>query len=492
MNNDNQNLPGIDLVMQRAAEAYKGYQKVSPENKALFLETIADNIESLGDGLIKQASEETNLPAPRLTGERGRTTMQLRMFAQMLREGSWVEASIDTAIPDKTPPRPDLRKMLIPLGPVVVFGASNFPFAYSTAGGDTASALAAGCTVVVKAHPAHLQTSVMVDGAIQKAIQTCGIPAFTFQHITDTSFESGKALVQHPATGAVGFTGSFTGGKALYDYAAARRNPIPVFSEMGSINPVIFLPDTLKINAETLAKQYAASITLGMGQFCTNPGLLIAIEDEGLDQFLQNLSKEIESVAPAKMLHAGIHKAYGEKMQAALQEKGVKLLSQSITTPGSLEALPSVATVDGNTFLQNPLLHEEVFGPYSLLVKCKDLEELKAVWRSLAGQLTTTLMGTDKDFIEHSSLLDIAPSIAGRIAFNGVPTGVEVCPSMVHGGPFPACTDSRFTAVGINAVKRWVRPVCYQNCPAYLLPDALKDENPLDIWRLVNNKWMLG
>ena len=492
MNNDNQNLPGIDLVMQRAAEAYKGYQKVSPENKALFLETIADNIESLGDGLIKQASEETNLPAPRLTGERGRTTMQLRMFAQMLREGSWVEASIDTAIPDKTPPRPDLRKMLIPLGPVVVFGASNFPFAYSTAGGDTASALAAGCTVVVKAHPAHLQTSVMVDGAIQKAIQTCGIPAFTFQHITDTSFESGKALVQHPATGAVGFTGSFTGGKALYDYAAARRNPIPVFSEMGSINPVIFLPDTLKINAETLAKQYAASITLGMGQFCTNPGLLIAIEDEGLDQFLQNLSKEIESVAPAKMLHAGIHKAYGEKMQAALQEKGVKLESQSITTPGSLEALPSVATVDGNTFLQNPLLHEEVFGPYSLLVKCKDLEELKAVWRSLAGQLTTTLMGTDKDFIEHSSLLDIAPSIAGRIAFNGVPTGVEVCPSMVHGGPFPACTDSRFTAVGINAVKRWVRPVCYQNCPAYLLPDALKDENPLDIWRLVNNKWMLG
>ena len=492
MNNDNQNLPGIDLVMQRASEAYKGYQKVSPENKALFLETIADNIESLGDELIKQASEETNLPAPRLTGERGRTTMQLRMFAQMLREGSWVEASIDTAIPDKTPPRPDLRKMLIPLGPVVVFGASNFPFAYSTAGGDTASALAAGCTVVVKAHPAHLQTSVMVDGAIQKAIQTCGIPAFTFQHITDTSFESGKALVQHPATGAVGFTGSFTGGKALYDYAAARRNPIPVFSEMGSINPVIFLPDTLKINAETLAKQYVASITLGMGQFCTNPGLLIAIEDEGLDQFLQNLSKEIESVAPAKMLHAGIHKAYGEKMQAALQEKGVKLLSQSITTPGSLEALPSIATVDGNTFLQNPLLHEEVFGPYSLLVKCKDLEELKAVWRSLAGQLTTTLMGTDKDFIEHSSLLDIAPSIAGRIAFNGVPTGVEVCPSMVHGGPFPACTDSRFTAVGINAVKRWVRPVCYQNCPAYLLPDALKDENPLDIWRLVNNKWMLG
>ncbi len=489
MNNDIQSLPGIDLVMQRAAEAYKGYQKISPVNKALFLEAIANNIESLGDALINQASAETNLPAARLKGERGRTTMQLRMFAQMLREGSWVEATIDTAIPDKTPPKPDIRKMLIALGPVVVFGASNFPFAYSTAGGDTASALAAGCPVVVKAHPAHLQTSIMVDCAIQKAIQTCGIPAFTFQHVTDTSLESGKALVQHPATSAVGFTGSYIGGKALYDYAAARKTPIPVFSEMGSINPVILLPDSLHNNAESLAKQYAGSITLGMGQFCTNPGLLIAVEGEGLAEFLQYLSKEITAVLPAKMLHAGIHKAYFEKMQAALQEKGVKLLAQSATSAGALEALPSVATVDGNIFLENPLLHEEVFGPYSLLVKCKDIDELKAVWISLAGQLTTTLMGTDKDFTENPALLDIAPSIAGRIVFNGVPTGVEVCPSMVHGGPFPASTDSRFTAVGINAVKRWVRPVCYQNCPAFLLPDALKDGNPLYIWRLVNNEW---
>ena len=489
MNKDIQSLPDIDLVMQRAAEACKVYQKISPRNKALFLETIADNIESLGDALINQASAETNLPAARLTGERGRTTMQLRMFAQMLRDGSWVEATIDTAIPDKTPPKLDIRKMLIALGPVVVFGASNFPFAYSTAGGDTASALAAGCPVVVKAHPAHLQTSIMVDGAIQKAIQTCGMPTFTFQHVTDTSFESGKALVQHPATSAVGFTGSYTGGKALYDYAAARKNPIPIFSEMGSINPVILLPDTLHTNAENLAKQYAGSITLGMGQFCTNPGLLIAVEGKGLEEFLQHLSKEIMAVPPAKMLHPGIHKAYFEKRQAALHEKGVKLLVQSATSAGTLEALPSVATVAGNIFLEDPLLHEEVFGPYSLLVKCKDMDELKAVWISLTGQLTTTLMGTDKDFSENAALLDIAPSIAGRIVFNGVPTGVEVCPSMVHGGPFPASTDSRFTAVGINAVKRWVRPVCYQNCPDSLLPEALKDGNPLLIRRLVNNEW---
>jgi NADP-dependent aldehyde dehydrogenase len=483
-------LTGITKVMQQSAEAFVLYQKTSAEGKALFLETIANNIEALGDTLIQQASAETNLPAPRLTGERGRTTMQLRMFAQMLREGSWVEASVDTAIPDKTPPKPDIRKMLLPLGPVVVFGASNFPFAYSTAGGDTASALAAGCSVVVKGHPAHLQTSVMVAEAIAKAIESCGMPVHTFQHLTESSFEAGKALVQDPNTSAVGFTGSFTGGKALYDYAAARKNPIPVFSEMGSINPVIFLPDTLAKNAESLAKQYAGSITLGMGQFCTNPGLLIGMEGEGLNHFLQKLAKEFEPVIPAKMLHKGIHKAYVEKMQAALHEKGVQLLAQSATVAGEMEATPSLATVTGAVFLNNPLLHEEVFGPYSLMVICKDAEELEAVWKSLAGQLTTTLMGTDKDFADYHSLLHIAPSIAGRIVFNSVPTGVEVCPSMVHGGPFPASTDSRFTAVGINAVKRWVRPVCYQNCPPDLLPDALKNGNPLKIWRLVNNTWL--
>lgn len=379
MNMDHQHSQDIDLVMLRSAEAFAAYQKVNSVNKALFLQTIADNIEGLGDDLIKQASDETNLPAARLMGERGRTTMQLRMFAQMLREGSWVEAAVDTAIPDKNPPKPDIRKMLVPLGPVVVFGASNFPFAYSTAGGDTASALAAGCPVVVKAHPAHLQTSILVNSAIQQAIATCDMPAFIFQHITDGSFEAGKKLVQHPATAAVGFTGSFSGGKALYDYAAARKNPIPVFSEMGSINPVIFLPDTIKNNANTLAKQYAGSITLGMGQFCTNPGLLIAIDGEGLDEFLQNLGSEIEAVAPSKMLHEGIQKAYAEKRETALQEKSVHMLSQSNTSPGIMEALPTVAVVDGNIFLNNPVLHEEVFGPYSLLVKCKDVNELKAV-----------------------------------------------------------------------------------------------------------------
>ncbi len=492
MDNDNKNTQPISEVMHNAGIAFNAYRKTGAEARAKFLETVADNIEALGDALLNKASEETNLPVPRLTGERGRTTMQLRMFAKMLREGSWVDASIDTAVPDKTPPKPDIRKMLIPIGPVVVFGASNFPFAYSTAGGDTASALAAGCSVVVKGHPAHLQTSIMVADAIEAAIESCSMPANTFQHVTDSSFEAGKTLVQDMHTAAVGFTGSYTGGKALYDYAAARKNPIPVFSEMGSINPVVFLPDTLEKNSGGLAKQYAGSITLGMGQFCTNPGLLIAIAGKGLDTFLQSLAKEFEPVMPAKMLHKGIHKAYVEKMQAALNEKGVKLLAKATTVAGEMEAQPSLATVEGSIFLNDPLLHEEVFGPYSLMVICKDENELKAVWKSLAGQLTTTLMGTDKDFADHVSLLEIAPSIAGRIVFNGVPTGVEVCPSMVHGGPFPASTDSRFTAVGINAVKRWVRPVCYQNCPDELLPDALKAANPLKIWRLVNNEWVKG
>ncbi|WP_419788723.1 aldehyde dehydrogenase (NADP(+)) [Mucilaginibacter sp. SP1R1] len=447
-------------------------------------------MEALGDALLQKAAEETNLPIGRLTGERARTTGQLRMFATMLREGSWVEATIDTAIPERTPlPKPDLRKMLIPLGPIVVFGASNFPFAYSTAGGDTASALAAGCPVVVKAHPAHAETSEMVYSAIKKAIAFCNMPADVFQHVHGTSFESGKALVQASHTAAVGFTGSTLGGKALFDYSAQRKNPIPVFSEMGSINPVIFLPDTLQKNTADLAAQYSGSITLGMGQFCTNPGLMLAIDSPALRDFLDHLSTGIETVQPAKMLHQGIHTAYVKKSHDALEQKGVTVVQQATTVAHDIEALPTVALVSGETFLANPLLHEEVFGPYSLMVACQDEDELITVLKSVSGQLTTTVMGTIQDLTDHQQLVETLPSIAGRILFNGVPTGVEVCASMVHGGPYPASTDSRFTAVGINAVKRWIRPVCYQNWPDSLLPLALQDANPLHIWRLVDNEW---
>jgi alpha-ketoglutaric semialdehyde dehydrogenase len=480
----------INQVMQRSHEAFEVFQKKTVEEKSTFLDTIADEIEALGDALLQKASEETNLPIPRLSGERTRTTNQLRMFATMLREGSWVEANIDTADPERTPlPKPDLRKMLIPLGPVVVFGASNFPFAYSTAGGDTASALASGCSVVVKAHPAHAQTSEMVYGAIKKAISACNMPADIFQHVNGTSFESGKALVQAKHTAAVGFTGSTGGGKALFDYSAQRKNPIPVFSEMGSVNPVIFLPDTLQKNAADLAVQYTNSITSSMGQFCTNPGLMLAVESPALRNFLDHLGKGIAAVQPAKMLHEGIHAAYEKKSHDALAQKGVTIVQQAATAAHNIEALPTIALVSGETFLTNPLLHEEVFGPYSLMVSCKNEQELIAVLKSVTGQLTTTVVGTVQDLTDHPQLVDLLPSIAGRILFNGVPTGVEVCASMVHGGPYPATTDSRFTAVGINAVKRWVRPVCYQNWPDSLFPLALQDANPLGIWRLVDNVW---
>ncbi len=488
MNNTSATIQEINRVMESAGKAFTVFRKCDAEQKALFLEAIATEIEVLGDALVLKASEETNLPVPRLMGEKARTTMQLRMFAAMLREGSWVEASIDTAIPERTPlPKPDLRKMLTPLGPVIVFGASNFPFAYSTAGGDTASALAAGCPVIVKAHEAHGETSLMVYQAIMKAIAQCNMPEAVVQHVYGGN-EVGKALIQHPVTGAVGFTGSTTGGLALVSYAQNRKVPIPVFSEMGSINPVVFLPDTLEKNKAALAASFAGSVTLSMGQFCTNPGLMIGVESDDLNKFLLLLNEEILKVKPARMLHAGIHKAYKEKMQHALDQPGVQHTNTTLVT-GQLEALPNIAQVTGKVFLENPVLHEEVFGPYSIMVICADMEELKMAWKAVSGQLTTTLAGTDKDFQEHAELVDIAVQIAGRVLFNGVPTGVEVCASMVHGGPFPATTDSRFTAVGINGVKRWVRPVCFQNAPDYLLPEELKNSNERKILRLVNNEW---
>jgi len=478
-------LPEIDQVMEQSMNAFLEYKKINAQERAAFLERIAFEIESLGEDLIKTTQEETNLPEARLLGERGRTTMQLRMFASMLLEGSWVEASIDHAIPEKVPAKPDIRKMLVPLGPVVVFGASNFPYAYSTAGGDTASALAGGCSVVVKAHPAHLKTSNLVASAIAKAIDFCKMPKYCFQHVQGDSFETGKALVQQHFTSAVGFTGSFNGGRALYDYASVRPKPIPVFSEMGSINPVLLLNDALAKNAESIAAQFAASITLGVGQFCTNPGILMGVISEELDQFKKTLTTAINQVAPAKMLHQGILNAYNSNCSKALNTLGVQAITNAIEAD-EYKATPVIAKVSGVDFLKNKNLSEEVFGPYAILVECNDINELKKVWSGISGQLTTTLMGTEKDFQSYPDLIELASSIAGRVLFNGVPTGVEVCASMVHGGPYPSSTDSRFTAVGINAVKRWVRPVCYQNCPDNLLPDALKENNPLKIKRMID------
>lgn len=474
----------IDQVITRSGNAFLQYRQIPAAKRAEFLLAIAHHVEALGDALLQTAAAETHLPIARLTGERGRTVGQLTMFAQMLRAGDWQEIIINTAIPDKNPPRPDIRRMLVPLGPVVVFGSSNFPFAYSTAGGDTASALAAGCTVVVKAHPAHLKTSILVAEAIKAAAIETGMPESVFQHVEEGSFETGKLLVQHPVTAAVGFTGSFSGGKALWDYAAARTNPIPVFAEMGSINPVLLFPDALETQYASLAQQYAASITLGVGQFCTNPGLLIAIEGAGLSSFVEALAKHLKEVSSAPMLHAGISDAYAKKVASALSIQGVHWITPQPSSVETGAALPVLARVSAADFLHNPTLHEEIFGPYSLLVVAESAEQMLLVLRIVKGQLTTSLMGTDKDFTAFDYVVQEASLVAGRIVCNGVPTGVEVCDAMVHGGPFPATTDPRFTAVGVQSIKRWLRPIAFQNFPDALLPDELKRTNPLGVVRV--------
>ena len=479
----------IDEIMQQSFEAFGAYRRKSPGDQAMFLERIAEEMESLGDELINQASAETNLPYQRLLGERNRTTGQLRSFAAMVREGSWVDAAIDTAQPDRKPlPKPDIRKMMVPLGPVIVFGASNFPFAYSTAGGDTAAALAAGCSVVVKAHEAHAKTSGMVALAISRAVSATQMPQYVFQHVYGSGKEVGKALVQHPLTAAVGFTGSHAGGRALFDYAGERKSVIPVFAEMGSTNPVIFLPEILKKNAEQLAELYAGSITQSSGQFCTNPGILLGIQSPELDHFADLLAQKIEAMPAAKMLHEYIYQSFRSQRDKVVQHPSVAVLNKTVQGD-VLEAVPLVARTTGAAFLNDTWLGDEVFGPFSIIITCTTEEELRTVWLSLTGQLTTTFMGTDEDFEAFGELIALARNIAGRVIFNGVPTGVEVCPAMVHGGPYPATTDSRFTAVGIQSVKRWIRPVCFQNAPEALLPPELRNNNERNIWRLVNNTW---
>jgi len=481
-------LEQVDVALQEAQIAFLSYKNINGKKKAEFLRAIADEIEALGQELVSTAMRETNLPEARIVGERGRTTGHCRMFADLVEQGSWVEAKVDTAIPDRAPlPKPDIRKMLVPIGPVVVFGAANFPLAYSTAGGDTASALAAGCPVIVKAHPAHADTSELVAGAIKKAMDKSGMPKGVFQHIHGNGFEVGQALVKHPLTRAVGFTGSLAGGKALFDLACQRAQPIPVFAEMSSINPVILLPETLNVHAEKTAAALAASITLGVGQFCTNPGLIVAIQSDGLDRFIKSLSEGIKGSLPGNMLHSGIAANYNKRLAQSLEHKGVTIEGESSTNASTGQGKPSVASAEASTFLKNPELAEEVFGPFSLIIKCKDINELHAVVSHLNGQLTASIFGDEKEVAKHSSLVNTLIEKAGRLIINGVPTGVEVCPSMNHGGPFPATTDSRFTAVGADAIKRFARPLAFQSFPNSLLPEELKDNNPLGIWRLFNN-----
>ena len=480
----------IDEIMQNALSAFEAYALVNKKKRVAFLLEIAEQIEKRRAELVPLAMEESHLPEARLQGELTRTVNQIKMFARLVEEGSWVEAAIDKGDKERKPlPKPDTRKMLQPVGPVVVFGASNFPFAFSTAGGDTASALAAGSSVIIKAHEAHLKTSRLVFEAIDVAIDITRMPEHTVQHFETASYAGSKALVQHPFTTGVGFTGSYTGGRALMQYASERENPIPVFAEMSSINPVVLYPEYLAQQPELLANKLATSITLGMGQFCTNPGLLLAIEGTGLDTFIHTLANQIEGSVPQPMLHKGIASNYVNSINTVKSFPEVSIVADALTNFPDKQERAVLAKVEGKVLLQQPRLHEEIFGPYSLVVVCKDKEEIKSVLKSLGGQLTSTLMATESDMKEHQDIWQVQQSIAGRILVNDVPTGVEVCSSMVHGGPFPATSDAHYTSVGTTAIKRWARPVCYQGFPQQFLPDELKDDNPLKIWRLVDNEW---
>ena len=479
----------INEAVQKATAAFNVYRKKDNESIANFLEQVADEILNLGDALLERCHLETALPLGRLQGERGRTMNQLKLFAAVVREGSWVDARIDTAIPDRTPfPKSDIRHILQPLGAVAVFGASNFPLAFSVGGGDTASALASGCTVVVKGHPAHPGTSEMVASAFQKAVEKCGMPAGTFSLVQGSSNAVGQALVEHPDIKAVGFTGSFRGGKALFDIANARPEPIPVFAEMGSTNPVFILPNALKEKGAAIAAGMANSITLGVGQFCTNPGLTFVEKSAPADDFSRHLATSISKKPASTMLTSGIKNAYENGLQNTSSINGIETLGSGQASENAHTTTAKIFKTSLEHFHKNELLAEENFGPSSVLVVAETKSQILEAAKNLKGHLTATIHGTDEDFEEYKELFSILEQKVGRVVINGYPTGVEVCHSMVHGGPFPATTAVQSTSVGTNAIKRFVRPICFQDYPAALLPKALQDGNPLGIWRLVNGE----
>ena len=480
----------IDRALDAAEDAFIIFRRITSESRAAFLEQIGEEILSLGDDLIERANQESGLPKERLTGERGRTINQLKMFAALIREGSWVDARIDRAIPDRQPiPKPDIRRMLAPLGPVAVFGASNFPLAFSVAGGDTASALAAGCTVVVKGHPAHPGTSEMVARAIAQAAAATGMPAGIFSLLQGAGHELSLGLVKHRHTRAVGFTGSLRAGRALFDAAAERPVPIPVYAEMGSINPVFLLPGAVRQRTTALAEGLKGSITLGVGQFCTNPGLTVGLMDEHMKSFVETLTELVADAPAGTMLTRGILDAYDEGIRRIGTTEGVKKVQSRHTADlARTQARAAVFTVDGETWLQNPHLSEEVFGPSSIVVSCDSRQEMEAIARGLEGHLTATIHGTEEDLAEFKSLIEILEDKVGRLVFNGFPTGVEVCASMHHGGPYPATTDPRSTSVGTASILRFARPVCYQGFPQSALPIELQDSNQRGIWRLVDDQ----
>lgn len=473
----------LEHAVSLADSAFKEYRHCSGAKKAELLRAIASNIEAIVEDLVARMPLETGLPEMRVRGEAGRTCGQLRMFANLVEEGSWVDARIDRAQPERQPlPKVDTRSMLRALGPVAVFAASNFPLAFSTAGGDTASALAAGCPVIVKAHSSHSGTAELVGLAIQKAVADCGLPEGVFSLVYGGGRSIGQSLVKHPVIKAVGFTGSYGGGRALMDLAAARPEPIPVYAEMSAINPVVILPGAAKERGAQIAQGLHGSMTLGVGQFCTNPGLIFVHED-----YAEVIAKETASLvaesASSAMLNSGICDAYCSGLEALEKHDAVTQLGKASAGEGSNQAVPALFQTDIQTFTSSEELTNEVFGPASIIVTYQSEEDLLGAFATMEGQLTATVHGTEEELAEQVALTRLMEDRAGRLVFNGFPTGVEVCASMVHGGPFPSTSDGRSTSVGTMAIYRFTRAVCWQDCPQSLLPAELQDGNPLGIQR---------
>ncbi len=469
----------LERACAAAGEAFASYRATTGAERARFLRAIADEIEALGDALLERFVAESALPAGRAQGERARTCGQLRLFADLIVDGSWADARIDTAQPGRTPlPKPDTRLLLRPIGPVAVFGPANFPLAYTVAGGDTASALAAGCPVVVKAHSSHPGTSELVGHAVVRAVRTCGLHPGVFSLLFGSGRAIGGGLVAHPAIKAVGFTGSQAVGRQLYDRCAARPDPIPFFGELSSINPVCLLPGAMAARADAIATGLHASVTLGVGQFCTNPGLVLFVAGTpGADAFVERLSALLWATPAAAMLNRGTRASYGASLQRVGGAPGVETLlaASTETGPGGCHATAALFRTEAKTFAANHALHEEIFGPATLLVACTDVAEMVATLGALGGQLTATVHGEPGELEAAPALFATLEQLAGRIIHGGFPTGVEVCPSIVHSGPWPATTDVRFTSVGTGAIFRWARPVCYQGFPQSALPPEVRD-----------------
>jgi NADP-dependent aldehyde dehydrogenase len=477
----------VDVAARLASTAARDFGRCPAKKRAEFLRRIADNIENLGVPLIERASRETALSSARIEGERSRTCNQLRLFAGLIEEGSWSDPRIDPGDPTRKPqPKPDVRSLLRPIGPVAIFGASNFPLAFSVAGGDTAAALAAGCPVIFKAHPGHPGTSEMVGRAIAEAVTDIGLPAGTFSLLFDSGFEVGTRLVSHPSIKAASFTGSRKGGLALWKIAMGRPEPIPFFAEMSSVNPVFVFPDAMRAKTDAIVAGLHTAMTFSAGQLCTQPGLVFIVDGEPAKKFLEGISKLVRETPPAILLNAGIQDAYDGAVSKRGASAGVRRLDQAVPVAGQASA--ALFAVDSKGFLREPELAEEIFGPSSLIVLCGSVEEFSVCAERLEGQLAASVWGEPGEIGREPSLLTILEEKVGRLILNGFSAGVEVNHAMVHGGPFPATTDSRFTSVGTRSFLRFVRPISFQNFPDSLLPDELKGSNPLGIRRQVDGK----